>query len=157
MIVVDANVIIYLIRETLFTPMAQKLYIADNCWAVPYLWEAEVLNALLMEVRAGTLDIQDAIQASSSAANVLSGNVHGCDKSAVLRTAKDSGLTAYDAYYVTLARSLGIPLITEDKQIKSRCPDVARSLDSYLTSPEKITGIREKPAAYNIKRIRDKK
>jgi len=156
MIVVDANVIIYLIRETLFTPMAQELYIADNCWAVPHLWEAEVLNGLLMEVRAGTLDIQDAIQASSSASTILSGNVHNCNQSAVLRTAKDSGLTAYDAYYVTLARSLGVFLVTEDKQIKNRCPDVARSLNSYLTSFGKNTGIREKPAVYNIRKGRKK-
>ena len=84
MIVVDANVIIYLIRETLFTPMAQELYIADNCWAVPYL-------------------------------------------------------------------------VTEDKQIKNRCPDVARSLNTYLTSLGKITGIREKQATYNIKKGRKTK
>ena len=149
MIVVDANIIIYLIRETLFTPLARDLYIADNCWMVPYIWEAEVMNGLLMEVRAGTLDIQDAILASSNASAILAGKVHRCDQSTVLQTAKDSGLTVYDAYYVALARSLDVLLITEDKQIKSRCPDVARSLKSFLPSSGCSTEIREKKAIYS--------
>jgi predicted nucleic acid-binding protein len=154
MIVVDANIIIYLVRECAFTPMARKVYAMDPCWMVPELWEAEVLNGFMREVRAGHLDLEHAIRASSNAATLLAGKVRKCDRAAVLRIADNSGLTAYDAYYVALARSLGVVVITEDGRILRNCPDVARSLKTFLGIEEFPTVVREKRAAYRARRKR---
>ncbi len=44
MIVVDANIVIYLVYETSFSPMARLVFERDPDWIVPELWEAEVLN-----------------------------------------------------------------------------------------------------------------
>lgn len=75
------------------------------------------------------------------------------DKEAVLRTANETGLTVYDAYYVTLARSLGVLLVTEDGKIKRNCPDVARSLESFVGLPGVRPGVvREKRAVYRTRR-----
>jgi predicted nucleic acid-binding protein len=41
------------------------------------------------------------------------------DHEAVLRLALETGLTAYDACYLHLARSLDIPLVTFDEQLKA--------------------------------------
>jgi predicted nucleic acid-binding protein len=148
MIVVDANIIIYLVRETLLTPLARKVYGRDNDWVVPEIWEAEVLNGLLREVCAGYLELKDAITASTNAAAILSGKVHKCDRSAVLHIARGAGLTAYDAYYVVLARSLGVPLVTEDAKVIKNCPDVACSIRTFLGMSDAPMSIREPTPAY---------
>jgi len=41
------------------------------------------------------------------------------DHEAVLRLALETGLTTYDASYLHLARSLGIPLVTFDERLKA--------------------------------------
>jgi len=148
MIVVDANVIIYLVRETPLTSLAREVYSRDSDWAVPEIWEAEVLNGLLREVRAGYIEFNGAIMAAANAAAILSGKTHKCGHSAVLRIAQEAGLTAYDAYYVTLARSLGVPLVTEDGKIIKNCPDVARSIKTFLVAPDIFPSVREPTPAY---------
>lgn len=141
MIVVDANVIVALVREGSLTPVARAIYAVDADWIVPPLWQPEVLNALLNEVKAGNVALDGAQEAADMAATLLRDRVRDCRPSAILTTAHTSRLTAYDATYVVLARSLGLLLVTEDKQILRACPDVARSMRRFLTPPE------EKPAA----------
>jgi len=92
------------------------------------------------------------VVAAANAAGLLSHNVRGCDRTTVLHTAEASGLTAYDAYYVTLARSLGVVLVTEDGRIKKNCPDVARSLKAFLGLPEEPAVVREGRTAYRTRR-----
>jgi len=154
MIVVDANIVIYLILETSFTAVARQAYEKDSDWNVPELWEAEVLNGLMTEVRAGHTRVQDAIRASSNAAALLSGRAHRCDRENVLRTAHEARLTAYDAYYVVLARTLGVPLVTEDGPIIRNCPDVAQSLKGFLGLEGGPMVLREKRATYRVSRKR---
>jgi len=152
MIVVDANTVIYLVRDSSFSWLAREVYARDSHWIVPPLWKPEVLNGLLREVRAGHLDLAEAIKAVDNAANILSGRVQDCESAAVLRTADESRLTAYDAYYVTLARSLGVALVTEDSRIKKHCKDVARSLKGFLGLPEEPSAVREKRTEYRTRR-----
>jgi hypothetical protein len=45
--------------------------------------------------------------------------------------------SAYDCEFVALARDLDVPLITIDKQVIDRFPQVAVSLDAYLETPGK--------------------
>jgi predicted nucleic acid-binding protein len=157
MIVVDANVIIYAVRETPWTPLVRQVYARDSDWVVPALWEAEVLNGLLREVRAGSLDLDAALQAASSAAALLAGGVRGCDYAAVLRTAESEKLTAYDACYVVLARSLGVTLVTEDGRILAACPDIARCLRRFLGLSDGGPVVREARPAYRTSRRRQAK
>ena len=153
MIVVDANVVIYLVFETSFTPLAREVYARDPDWVVPDLWEAEVLNGLMNEVRAGHTNVEGAIRAATNAAAILSGKGHHCDRVNILRTANEACLTAYDAHYVVLARALGALLVTEDGPIKRRCPDVARSLKAYL-GLEGPAAVRESRARYRTAKRR---
>jgi predicted nucleic acid-binding protein len=152
MIVVDANVVIYLVFETTFTRWARDVYARDPDWVVPDLWEAEVLNGLLNEVRAGHTRVGDALVAAGHAATLLAGRAHKCDREAVLRVAYTSRLTAYDAHYVVLARALGVKLVTEDRLIKRRCPEVAMSLKAFLGLSEEPPAVREKRAVYRTRR-----
>jgi predicted nucleic acid-binding protein len=151
MIVVDANVVIYLVYETSFSPLARQVYATDPDWVVPELWEAEVLNGLTNEIRAGHTQLEHAILAAGNAASILTGRAYPCDRATVLRTAHEARLTAYDAYYVTLARSLNVVLVTEDGRIKKSCPDVARSLKGFLGLQDRSSVVRERKAAYRTR------
>ena len=152
MIVVDANTIIYLVRDSSFTWLAREVYAQDSDWIVPPLWKPEVLNGLLREVRTGNLVLGEAIEAASNAARILFGKVQDCEPATVLRTAEEARLTAYDACYVALARSLGVKLVTEDGRIKRQCKDVAQSLKGFLGLPEEPAAVRERRVAYRTKR-----
>jgi predicted nucleic acid-binding protein len=152
MIVVDANIVIYLVYETSFSPLARQVHAMDPDWAVPELWEAEVLNGLMNELRAGHTRLDDAIRAAGNAALLMAGKSHRCDRAAVLRTAHEARLTAYDACYVALARGLGAKLVTEDGRILRHCKDVARSLKAFLRLPEKPAAVRERSVEYRTRR-----
>ena len=152
MIIADANIIIYLVRETSFTALAREVFARDSEWVVPELWEAEVLNGLMREVRFGSLDLGSAIRAAQYAATVLADRVQKCERSSVLRIADDTGLTAYDAYYVALARTRGVKLVTEDGKIIRVCPDVALSMKAFLALEGPPAVVCETRAAYRTRR-----
>ncbi len=152
MIVVDANVVFALVADDSVTSTARAIHTADAEWVVPSLWQSEVLNALLNGVKAGHLSMETALTAIESADVLLRGRIRICEAATILQTAYACRLTAYDATYVVLARSLGVPLVTEDKQILRVCPDVARSMRQFLSPPESPMTVREKPATYKTRR-----
>ena len=154
MIVADANLIVYLFRDTPFTAAARAVYAKDGDWVVPDLWQAEVLNVLLREVRAGFLTIQNALQTADYATELLEKQVRKCDHRLVMRIGEKSGLTAYDACYVALARSLNIRLVTEDRKIQQSCPDVACSMKAFLAQTDSPGMLREKQQTYRVRRNR---
>lgn len=153
MIVVDANVIFAFVADESATSIARAIHAMDAEWVVPSLWQSEVLHALLNGVKAGHLSMETALAAVESADVLLRGRVRTCEAAIILQTAHACRLTAYDATYVVLARSLGVPLITEDKQVLRACPDVARSLRQFLSPPEQQPmAARESQAAYKTRR-----
>ena len=152
MIVVDANVVFALVTDESVTSTARAIHAADAAWVVPSLWQSEVLNALLNGVKAGHLTMGAALTAAESASVLLRDRMRTCEAATILQTADSCRLTAYDATYVVLARSLGVPLVTEDKQVLRACPDVARSMKQFLSPPEASMAVREKPATYKTRR-----
>ena len=56
------------------------------------------------------------------------GVADGVPHDRVIETALECGLTAYDAEFVVLARTLGVPLATSDREILEGAPDVALSV-----------------------------
>lgn len=153
MIVVDANVVLPLLREDALTAASQNVRDADSNWVVPSLLKSEIANALLKDIKAGFLTMDVAMQATGTGAEIIAkARIVEPSIRDVLLSAHESGLTAYDATYVVLARSLGVVLVTEDKQILRACPDVARSMKQFLTPPDKPLIVREKPTKYKTRR-----
>jgi predicted nucleic acid-binding protein len=52
----------------------------------------------------------------------------------VLELVASSGCSAYDCEFVTLAEDLGTSLVTIDKKVLNEFPQVAVSLDEFITS-----------------------
>jgi predicted nucleic acid-binding protein len=152
MIVVDANVVVAFLLDSPLTPDARVIHIRDATWVAHPLCRSEVLNALLQVTKARKISLSAAINAAETATSLLTDRTDGCEPSTILNKAHSTGLTAYDATYVVLARSLGVPLITEDRQILRACPDVARSMKQFHSPPEPPMTVLEKPAIYTTRR-----
>ena len=130
MIVVDTNVIAALVLPTSrYTEAAMELLARDREWAAPTLWRSEFCNVLATGVRTGWLIEGQAMEALSSAEEVMAGGEYEVPGAEVLRAAIASGCTAYDSEFVVLAQDLGVRLVTLDRAVLRAFPTVAESLD----------------------------
>ena len=129
MIVVDTNVVVHLLAgRGEMAELAAKLLRRDPEWGAPPILLSELRNVLAGWVRRGVAEAADAHSAYDDAALILAGRIVAVDGSAVIREALELGLSAYDAEFVVLARSLGVRLVSEDSAILESAPEVAESL-----------------------------
>ena len=85
-------------------------------------------NVLLGFVRHGALVPDQAKAMSDDAGAILGDRTAMVAGDQVFDVALECGLTAYDAEFVALARTLGVPLVTLDGAILQGAADVAVSL-----------------------------
>lgn len=128
MIVVDANVLAYLLIPGNYTERAEKLLLADDGWAAPRLWRSELRNVLATYVRVGRLELADAMALFARAAAIVGPDEYEVDTLDVLRLARESGCSAYDCEYVALAEILDVPLVTADVKLLKAFPKRTRAL-----------------------------
>ncbi|MFL6375316.1 MAG: type II toxin-antitoxin system VapC family toxin [Pyrinomonadaceae bacterium] len=130
MIVVDANVIIYLVLHGPNTSVAEKVAEKDGDWRSPIIWRSEVLNTLAGYLRRG--EAREAILGFfRNAEDWIKADIL-IDVARVLTLVERSDCTAYDCEYVAAAESLRCPLITNDKQIIRNFPNVALTMSDFL-------------------------
>jgi predicted nucleic acid-binding protein len=127
-IVVDANVLVHLHLRGTGRAAAEALLEDDPDWVAPVLWRSEFRNALATHLRPGGLTLDQALRVQGEAEDLMSGGEYDVDSDAVLRLAEGSGCSAYDCEYVTLAKKLGIRLVTRDTQVLRAFPDIASAL-----------------------------
>jgi predicted nucleic acid-binding protein len=130
-IVVDTNVIAYLWLPGVGTESAERLYREDAEWCAPLLWRSELRNLLAAYLRRRRLGLEDAIRIAEAAQEQLRGREFEVPSERVLQAANASRCSAYDCEFVTLARELALPLVTNDRQILRDFPDVARPLAGH--------------------------
>ena len=134
MIVVDTNVMVHMVVGGPDSRDAGALLQQDSSWAAPLILISELRNALLGSVRRGLITLERAAQMSEDAAAILGPRITGVDSAQVLDVAMECGLTAYDAEFVALARTIGVPLATLDGGILAGAPDVAVRPAAFLGS-----------------------
>ena len=125
MIVADTQLLVYLTMPVPESPLAAAVLAIDAEWASPLLWRSEFRNALLGFLRAGRAALDDALMGFVKAAMVVDGREHAIDTSTLLHMSVGNRITAYDLEFVVLAQSLGVPLVTFDKEVLSAFPGVA--------------------------------
>lgn len=128
MIVVDTNVLTYLLLPTPLTSAAEILYQRDPEWAAPVLWRSEFRNVLALYLRKGLLPLDRALALQEEAERLMAGREFQVQSSAVLQLAKSSGCSAYDCEFIAVARDLGIRLFTADKGLLTAFPEIAKAL-----------------------------
>ena len=126
MIVVDANVLVYLWLQESYADVASTLLATDPQWIAPLLWRSEFRNVVVGSLRRKTISRVAALAAIDGAEHQMDGNEQMVDSRAVLRLASQSRCSAYDCEYVALAEATGVPLVTNDKQILKEFPLIAR-------------------------------
>ena len=73
MIVVDTNILAYLIIRGSQSSEADKVYQTDSEWASPPLWRSEFRNVLIGCIRRGTLGFDEALGHMSNAELIFRG------------------------------------------------------------------------------------
>ncbi len=131
MIVVDTNVITYLILQRDKTDQAQTLYRKDSDWIVPALWRHEFLNVLANYVRHGGVDYNDVEKAWNQAISCFGDKERQVDMLFALRLAGTHNISAYDAQYIALAENLGVTCITEDQRLLKAFPNTTCIMAAY--------------------------
>lgn len=132
MIVVDTNLIAYLLIDGGQTELAERVLQKDEAWASPLLWRSELCNALVKCVRSGLFGLNAAFRIMNEAESLMAGNEYAIVSGDVLSLAASSACSAYDAEFVVLARELGVPLVTTDKQLLESFPETAVSPARFL-------------------------
>ena len=130
MIVIDTNVMTHLLMVSERSVDAARLFERDSEWAAPAILMSELRNVLLGYVRRGILSPAQAKAMSDDAAMNLGDRVMAVSSVQVIDVALECRLTAYDAEFVVLARTLGVPLVTLDGAILRGAADVAVPLPS---------------------------
>ena len=132
MIVVDANIIAYYSIEGVKTELAHKLWKKDNDWRVPSLWQDEFLNILAINERTGNLDITACLSILHIVSNLLANSQEKVDMPLALTLASKYRISAYDAQYLAVAKTIGVSLITEDSKLRKAAPDLTLSMQEFL-------------------------
>ncbi len=132
MIVVDTNTIAYLYLPTDYTSDVEALLEKDPHWIAPLIWRSEFRNILSLYIRKSLIDLDTALQMQAQAEKLLSSNEYNVNSTTVLTLAKESGCSAYDCEFVSVAKSLNSILVTADKKLIAAFPQIATTAKDYL-------------------------
>jgi predicted nucleic acid-binding protein len=132
MIVADTNTIAYLYLPTAQTNDVVSLLHKDPHWVAPLLWRSEFRNVLALYIRKGIIDLSTATAMQTQAEQQLADNEYTVNSIDVLALASQSGCSAYDCEFVSLANSLNLKLITGDKKLIQLFPGIAMTAGEYL-------------------------
>lgn len=128
MIVVDTDIIAYLLIQGLHTDAAEELFHSDPEWIAPILWRSEFRNLLALYSRQKYLTFERARSLIWEAESLMRGNELEVDSSEVLNLCENSKCSAYDCEFVALAKKLHLKLFTSDTMILNEFPQIAHSL-----------------------------
>jgi predicted nucleic acid-binding protein len=125
MIVVDSNILAYLLIDGVFCKRAEALLASDSNWIAPLIWKSEFRNILAGYIRRKDFTFAKAYQIVREAEFILSSKEFEVDSLLVLELIRDSDCSAYDCEFVGLAIKHSCKLVTMDKQILKAFPKIA--------------------------------
>ena len=133
MIVADTNLIAGLYTDSIQRERILSVYKKDPVWAAPYLWRSEMRNVMALYMRKQLLKQDQVVQIMQWAEDQMGLNEYLPLSGHVLSLAAVSGCTAYDCEFVSIANALACPLVTFDKQVLERFPDIAVSPEGFVS------------------------
>lgn len=125
MIVVDTNVIAYLLIQGDYTESIVKLREQDSEWIAPRLWLDEFLNVLAISERQNVISSEISDNTLELACELMQGRSYDLPAQRVLSTARRTGCSAYDSQYICLAEDMGLKLYTFDAKVLKNCSELA--------------------------------
>ena len=131
MVVVDTNVLAYLLIEGDRSGEAHTLLSRDPDWRSEAFLLIEFSNLLATYVRAGALVRKQAAGLLVEAETRMRGLVN-VPHARALGVAADLSISAYDARFIAAAQILGTRLVTEDAKLRAAAPALTLSLADAL-------------------------
>lgn len=147
MIVVDSNIIAARNLTSSLTFEAKQVEKKDPVWIVPVLWRYEFQNILATAIKAKQIRPERALDIWEKVSNILIENECEPSASKVIDLVAQYEITAYDGQFIAVALEMGIPCLTEDRELREKFPEVAISMDEFL-KPESTHVVREARARY---------
>ncbi len=150
MIVVDSNIIAVRNLTSALTSKAEQVEEKDPVWIVPFLWRYEFQNILATSIKAKQITADHAWDIWQRVAAILVENESEPSPTKVIDLVAQYGITAYDGQFIALAMEMGVPLVTQYRELQGKFPRVAVSMDEFLESPT-TRGIGEEKAGYRTR------
>jgi predicted nucleic acid-binding protein len=132
-IVVDTNVIAYLMLKGERTAQAEAVFNKDSDWVAPYLWRSEFRNILALYLRQGYITLTNAKLIVKEAESLMYAKECEVQSMQVLDLVESSKCSSYDCEFVMLAQQLGVPLVTSDKKLLTEFPSNAISMNVFIS------------------------
>ncbi len=150
MIVVDSNIIAVRNLTSALTSKAEQVEEKDPVWIVPFLWRYEFQNILATSIKAKQITADQAWDVWQRVSDILVENESEPSPAKVIDLVAQQGITAYDGQFIALAMEMGVPLVTQDRELQGKFPHVVVSMDHFLKPP--ITrGIGEERTGYRTR------
>lgn len=131
MVVIDTNVLAYLLIEGDRSGEAHALLSRDPDWRSEAFLLIELSNLLATYVRGGALVRKQAESLLAEAETRMRGLVN-VPHARALGVAADLSISAYDARFIAAAQILGARLVTEDAKLRAAAPALTWSLADAL-------------------------
>jgi len=131
-LVVDTNIVAYLLIDGDHTDAAQDLRRRDPDWRSEAFLLVEFTNVLASSIATKRMSNTLAGDILSGAITLLDGKLVRISHPSVLSIAFRYRVTAYDARFLALAQRLGTRLVTEDAKLRLAAPALTQSLAEAL-------------------------
>jgi predicted nucleic acid-binding protein len=116
------------------TPAARRVWKQDPDWWVPPLWRSEFLNVLVQSIRSHSVGERQARALWRLATELFASYEIQPSEEVALELALDRKISAYDAQFVALAAELGVVLVSADRELVRKCPDIAVLIEDFESS-----------------------
>ena len=134
MLLVDTNVVAYLLIDGDYTGAAQELCTRDPDWRSEAILLVEFTNILVSSIARKRMTLSLAGEFLAKAAALFDGKLGRVPHASVLAIAARHRVSACDARFLALADQLGSRLITEDARLRAAAPGLTQSLAEALAA-----------------------
>jgi predicted nucleic acid-binding protein len=134
-LIIDTNVLAYLLIEGDYTAAARSLHRHDGDWRSEAFIMVEFTNVLTASIAARRMDLVLAQRFLADATTLLQGKLTSIPHASVLALAVQYHVTAYDACFLALAQQLNSRLVTEDTKLRAAASRLTQSLAEALAGP----------------------
>src|SRR5438105_10678488 len=132
MLIVDTNVVVYLLIHGDQTRAAQELRSRDPDWRSEAFLLVEFTNMLASSIATKRMTLSLAQDLLAKASALFDGKLGRIPHRSVLASAARHRVSAYDARFLALADQLGRRLVTEDAKLRATAPALTQSLAEAL-------------------------
>lgn len=132
MLLIDTNIVAYLLMDGDCTEAAQQLRRSDSDWRSEAFLLVEFTNLLAAYIASKRMTLPLAQDFLGKAEALLEGKLGRVSHASALIIAARHRVSACDAHFLALASQLGSRLVTEDARLRAAAPALTQSLADAL-------------------------